>query len=170
MKKDSIFECLSNLNNCDLAYLWNKVCDENDYPDNKVYAMVDFEEMGTTFIQSEGLVGFVQMIENGKFSTKDNWWWINGQNNLCSTDYLTENDCPIDFDLIIDYLIDHGDDDGIINKNDMIEDFLEEFPEINKNGLRKKFITRVENQNYDLLYDDWGAICYDLIYADSGDE
>ena len=167
MKKDSIFECLSNLNDIDLAYLWDKVCDEENYPDDKIYHMHDFEEMGKHIVETEGATELARMITEGEFSIDDDWWWINGQGNLCSTGCLSESgSCPVDFSLMIDYLIDHGDDDGLINKKDLTDDFLEEFPEINKDELKEKFIERVDTQTYDLLYDDWGSICYDLIYGD----
>ena len=139
----------------DLVDLWDKVCEKNNYPDDMIYTMDDFEELCGSIAHNEGLISLIDKVQYGEFNTGDSWFWFNGYGNLYSCDNpATDGNCPLDMDMIVEYLEQEGDADGVIDRDDLVQGFLDEFFILDEKAERI-LNELINDEEVDLLADDW---------------
>lgn len=111
---DEVKEFLENLTDEELKAIWNEYCERNNYYDNIIYNMYEFDDI----MQNETPEGIALKIFYGDFKITDDYFMFDGYNNLKSG-YADEF---IYFDELADYICRNEDS---LN-NDELKDFLEE--------------------------------------------
>lgn len=162
-----------NVYDYDLVNLWNKVCGTKNYPDDMIYQMEEFEDICGSIAHNDGLITLIEKVNYGEFNTWDSWFWFNGQGNLYSGDNpATDENSPIDFDLIIEYLEQVGDEDDILNKDELVQGFLDEFFVLNDEADRI-LNELIDREEVNLVTDNWydvKDIVEELLDGDDEDE
>ena len=87
---------------CDVLCLWNEYVSEN-YADDTVYESI--EEIADSF--SENAADFARRVFFGKIkSWNASYFCVNGSGNIVGFWTLTDDDSPVDYSLLADWLID----------------------------------------------------------------
>lgn len=110
---DEVKDYLEDLHDEDLVQLWNAYCDEDNYADDHIYNMDEFDEI----MGSEEPSRIAQRIYYGEFCPNDSWFIFDGCGNLKSG-YADE---LADIDTLAHFIVD--------NENYLDDDDLEEFCE-----------------------------------------
>lgn len=84
----------------DLAQLWNDYCQEVGYMDDIIYVN-DIDDMDCYF---KSIADFYRAM--GEYNEHDDFYAYNGYGIFNSFDKLTSEYSPIDFDLLIEWLMD----------------------------------------------------------------
>ena len=109
------FESLSNH---ELMNLWNDYCQDNCYDDDEVF--YNDEEFLNMF--SDDILGLIQKVEYGSYSSNDNYITLDGNGNFKTSDYITD---LIYINDLVRYYIDDEDfllDNGIIEEEEEEEE------------------------------------------------
>lgn len=107
--KEEIMNQLENVALDELIGIWNTYASEND--DTQIWENTE----GVLEMLSGSLIDTIQRIKYGDFSFNDDYFAINGYGNYESFYRLADNNCPIDFEVLADWL----------TENDRFEEFDE---------------------------------------------
>lgn len=107
---------LYDMHDRDIINAWNELCDNENYMDDYIYSN-DPDELlyGQTPSEVLNNIGSDYNI-NDEYAV----FTIYG---LESFDYVTDSNCPVDYDMLVDYVIDNSE----AFDNSEIEDLLEEY-------------------------------------------
>ena len=123
-KREMILDGLKTLNNDSAVELWNEYCSECNCPDDTIF------DNGESFFEEhfEGRVTeAVQAALAGDYNFSHDYVRFNGYANLESFNCADDDNSPVDFDSLADYLIENKDDDEIAELLDI--EFEEETEE-----------------------------------------
>lgn len=152
-KRNAVIKTIkSRWNDTDIIDVWNLVCDHNNDTDSQLQSMNDkFEDFAEGVISREGVFYLLNMIKNGNFNTRDDWWWVEKDRLYSTWDALS----AIDMEDVADYLIDFG-DAGVaeVDTDDLLDEFIGEHFEGNDDA-RDVAEELIREQSFDLLTDDW---------------
>ena len=117
--KNGIREAVESMDDSDLVNAWNEVCDSENYMDDYIYSN-DPDELLYGKMPSDILS---EVTED--YSVNDNYavWTIYG---LESFNYTGDSSCPIDMDMIVDYIIDNEEDFGDSDIEELLDQWNEE--------------------------------------------
>lgn len=112
---DYIEERLKELNSEDLIAIHNDYCSANNYTDDEIFSMCEFDEI------CEGMTptDIAQRIYYGDFNITDNYFVFNGYANFESFDYADDEKSPICISDIARYMDENDEDyEGILEEYD----------------------------------------------------
>lgn len=118
---EAIENTLRNMRTDELVSVWNEYCNAENYPDDYVYSMDEFDEQCEYMKPWE----VVRAAFYGDFRPCDNYFSYNGYANFISFNYAEEENCPIDLDSLADYVDEN--DDALYSRE--LQDVLDEYPE-----------------------------------------
>ena len=104
-------------NDWELVSLWNEYCEKNNYYDDRIFSMDEFNELYSGCSPLE----ILDAVDRD-FNTNDDWFKC-GIYGCESFDYISDS---IDMDSVIEYIIDN--DDNLYD--DTIQSFLDEIEEL----------------------------------------
>jgi hypothetical protein len=113
---EKIRNLLHDMSDDELLQIYREYNNENDYCDDNIYYMDEFDEIfnGCTPWEIARTCFY-----SGKFCPANNYFWFNGYGNAESSDYITDK---IDIDEIAEYIIDNNNS----LYNDKIQEILDE--------------------------------------------
>lgn len=113
--ENEIRSCIDNMDASDLVWLWNEYCDNNNYSDDKIYMMSDFDELESNSTPLE----IAKLIEGNDFRTGDEYfaYTIYGAESFDSPEEFKS----FDADYLARYIVRNEDSLG----NDEIQDILD---------------------------------------------
>lgn len=176
-KINAVVGILSDCNYDLLIEAWNDYCDNSNNGDETVYPMDSFNDLYC----NTSPIDIVSMVEYTSFKSRDDYFAYDGYGRIESFDFITDYS-RFDFSELAKYLIDNGDGnlsedidrEGLIS---LMYDYMEIGDKINNKfnydnaiDALNKFIN--EN-NYDVLTDDWDDITEEFIeyiHTDYNDE
>lgn len=117
--RNGIREAVESMNDSDLVNAWNEVCDNENYMDDYIYSN-DPDELLSGRTPSEVLNDVA-----GDYSVNDEYavWTVYG---LESFNYTSDSSCPIDIDMVVDYIIDNEEDFDDSDIEELLEQWNEE--------------------------------------------
>lgn len=154
-QENAIKNVLQDMTNSQLLNLWNTYC--NNYNmDDYIYEN-DEEELQYMFSSIDEAL---RAACYGSYNYTDPYVKFNAYGNLQS---LTDMDvkCEIDFDTLVDYLMEHGDEDEVFDdadKETLMENFIEFYEETTGKEFDEDKISVVD----DLISTDWESIIADI--------
>ena len=116
-REELLREYFESLSNDELMNLWNDYCQDNCYDDEVFYNDEEFLNMF-----SDDILGLLQKVEYGSYSSNDNYITLNGNGNFETSNYITDLICIND---LVSYYIDDDDfllDNGIIDEEEEEEE------------------------------------------------
>lgn len=117
--RNSIREMVEGLDDSDLVNAWNEVCDNENYMDDYIW-FNDPDELLNGRTPSEVLNDIGDSYDiNDEYAV----WTIYGLNSF---NYTSDSNCPIDVDMIVDYIIDNEEDFGDSDIEALLEQWNEE--------------------------------------------
>lgn len=108
-RRDAIREYIKNLRDYEQVNLWNDYCEAQDYSDDRIGGMDEFDDLFYGLSPLE----IVRRLDSS-FNPNHAWFYFDGWGNVCSTNY-PENEV-IQQDDIAEYIDESGDslyDSGI---------------------------------------------------------
>jgi hypothetical protein len=117
--RNGIREAVESMNDSDLVNAWNEICDNENYMDDYIW-FNDPDELLAGRTPSE-VLGDV----TGDYSVNDEYavWTVYG---LESFNYTSDSNCPIDIDMIVDYIIDNEEDFDDSDIEELLDQWNEE--------------------------------------------
>ena len=117
--RNGIREAVESMDDSDLVNAWNEVCDNENYMDDYIYSN-DPDELLYGKTPSDILS---EVTED--YSVNDNYavWTVYG---LESFNYTSDSSCPIDIDIIVDYIIDNEEDFDDSDIEELLDQWNEE--------------------------------------------
>ena len=112
-----ILDCLECMGMSELISIHNHYCEEENYMDDWIYPMFEFDEIIGEMKHHE----LASLIFYGDFNPNQDWFAFNGLGNLVSFDFIDKN-CPMDLDDLSRFIDDYEDDCD----NSELEDVLQE--------------------------------------------
>lgn len=107
-RRDAIREYIKNLRDYEQVNLWNEYCDAQNYDDNRIGGMDEFDDLFYGLSPLE----IVRRLDSS-FNPNHAWFYFDGWGDVCSTNYPDE---IIQQDDIAEYIDESGDslyDSGI---------------------------------------------------------
>lgn len=102
-------------------------------------------------------------ISHGDYRSKDLYLWVDGKGHINSFTHFFGESNPIDFDELVDYILKNGDECGVLDKDELIYQFIQQyFPYCDVK--MEKVRCYINAYHYDIVADDW-----DDIYGTIGD-
>lgn len=121
-RKNRIVECLSNLAGDDLIQAWNTMCDEECWTE-RVYPMSSIWEYLMDWEPDEI---FNEFAGNKSFDPIHNFFFCHEIYGLESFDYFSDDNCPIDYSDLADYIERTDDDCHLPELKDLLEELNDE--------------------------------------------
>lgn len=117
--RNGIREAVESMDDSDLVNAWNEVCDSENYMDDYIYSN-DPDELLYGRTPSEILSDVTE-----DYNVNDEYavWTVYG---LESFNYTSDSSCPIDIDMIVDYIIDNEEDFGDSDIEELLDQWNEE--------------------------------------------
>lgn len=117
--RNGIREAVESMNDSDLVNAWNEVCENENYMDDYIW-FNDPDELLSGRTPSEVLSDI-----GDSYDTNDEYavWTIYGLNSF---NYTSDSNCPIDIDMIVDYIIDNEEDFGDSDIEELLDQWSEE--------------------------------------------
>ena len=109
-KCEMILEALKNASNDTVVDLWNEYCNENNSMDDYIF------DNGESFFEenfSDRVMDAVRSVQYGDYNVAHDYVCFNGYGNLESFNCADDENSPVDFDSLADWLIDNKDEDEI---------------------------------------------------------
>lgn len=103
MTSEEIMKALAIMDTQDIVELWNECIEEVGYPSDRIYGnnMLFFEEM---FAHPYDVA---IAVTYGDWRQDDNYVVFNGYGNISSFNYRGDSNCPIDLDVMVEWLSDN---------------------------------------------------------------
>lgn len=141
---------LKEMYNDDIITLWCNMCDFDDY----IHSMDDFNDI----FNGRDPLDIIAMA-NGSFSTNDEYFAFDSVGNIVSFDYIDDY-YSFSYDTLAEYLIRNGENDGIFDKDTLIEAFANEYGGEYPIGFNivEALNELQEEWSFDILTDDWDEI------------
>ena len=173
-KKEIVISIIEEWDNSDLAEAWNKLCEDHNYDDERIYMMFDFNEFFNHLTPLE----VIDLVDS-RFNTNNDYFAYDNYGRIVSFDNIDDYYC-FDFSQLADYLIENGDDDVTeVSK----EELMNEFYELKHIGSRTGFQLNddiimdslekyIDENDYNLLTDEWDEIAVNFIeyfHSDNND-
>lgn len=116
-----LMDTLESLDDSELIDVWNNYCMIRRYGADMITSMDRFDE---TFDGDAPLDVVRSCWLASHFCPNDNWFSADDLGNIESFDDLSEYNCPIDADILIDYMIQTGDGRGSEKLQSLLDNFL----------------------------------------------
>lgn len=173
-KNEIVISIIEEWDNSDLAEAWNKLCEDSNYDDERIYSMFEFNEFFNHLTPLE----VIDLVDS-RFNTNDDYFAYDNYGRIVSFDNIDDYYC-FDFSQLADYLIDCGDDEVTeVSK----EELMNEFYDLKHIGSRTGFQLNddivmdslekyLDENDYNLLTDDWDEIAVNFIeyfHSDNND-
>lgn len=119
-KKNSVIDYLRSADLDDLVNVWNVYCYGVDNYDEEIYPNDDatLDEMFPSAYE------FARSAKYGDYDFRHEYFTFNGYGNIVSFNYLDDDNCPIDLDVLAEWFIENGDSDLEIDSDFYRENFL----------------------------------------------
>ena len=120
-KREMILEALKNAANDTIVGWWNDYCIDNNDPDNQIF------DNGESFFEenfSDRVMDAVRSVQYGDYNVANDYVCFNGYANLESFNCADDDNSPVDFDSLADWLIENKDEDELAELLDI--DFEDE--------------------------------------------
>lgn len=173
-KKEIVISIIEEWDNSDLVDAWNKFCEDSNNNDERIYSMFEFNELFNHLTPLD----VIDLVDS-RFSTNADYFAYDNYGRIVSFDNIDDYYC-FDFSQLADYLIDKGDDDVTeVSKDEL----MTEFYDLKNIGSRTGFQLNddivmdslekyLDENDYNLLTDDWDEIAVDFIeyfHSDNND-
>jgi len=101
-RQDIAEEMLYDLDDEETIKLWNEYCQDSNDPANRI------ENNNEYFFKTyfSDIMEAVRAICYGEYLLEDDYVYIDGLDNVCSFDFIGDNNCPISESDLVDWLID----------------------------------------------------------------
>lgn len=174
-KKDVVISIIKEWDNSDLVDAWNKFCEDSNNNDERIYSMFEFNEFFNHLTPLE----VIDLVDKHLFGTNDDYFAYDNYGRIVSFDDIDDYYC-FDFSQLADYLIENGDDDITeVSKEELMTEFydLEHIGfrvscSLNDDIVMNSLEKYIEENNYNLLTDEWDEIAVNFIeyyYSDNND-
>ena len=101
--KRRIGAAINGLDDDDIVELFNAFCEETCFPDDKIYRMGDFEDVCGDLTAYD----LASKICDGKFDLCDDYFRFNGNGDLESFIFVTDENSGISIDDIVDFIVEN---------------------------------------------------------------
>ena len=115
MIKQKIVDYINSMNDDEVIELHNRYCEAAGYEDDRIYSMLDLDEL----LAGRTPIDILCMSFHGSFNPHHDFFWFNRCGNLESADYL--DGTPVCVGDIADYILSAEDSLG----NDEIQEILD---------------------------------------------
>ena len=115
-KREKLIDYINSMNTDEIVALHNDYCEAAGYEDDRIYSMLDLDEL----LEGRTPGDILCMSFHGSFNPYHDFFWFNGYGNLKSADYIT--DMPIFATDIANYILSEEDSLG----KDEIQEILDE--------------------------------------------
>ena len=165
-QRDAIVSILKDWDNTSLIDAWNEHCNNDGYSDERVFFMGEFND----FFCNMTPLDIVSMVEHTNFRTNDEFFAYDSYGRLVSFDYIEDYSC-FDYDQLADYFINNGDDNTDDVDRDELTSLFYDAMEIgdrssnsfNYDVLLDILTKYIEDNNIDILTDDWDEVAGEFI-------
>lgn len=115
-KREMILDGLKNADDSLIVGLWNEYCSECNCPDDTIFDNDEgfFENYFTGSVMSA-----VRSVQYGDYNVAHDYVRFNGCGNLESFYCADDDNSPVDFDSLADYLIENKDEDELADLLDI---------------------------------------------------
>ena len=118
-RNEQILAVLEEMADTDILEAWNNYCDNNNYFDDKIFYMSEFEDI---FYNEKITLDFVKNLQDCDFDAEDDYFtWDGSDINTFSDLYEVA-----DLGTLADYMDDNEDDLGIYEVGDIFDEEDEE--------------------------------------------
>ena len=164
-KIDVVVDIIRGWRDCDLCNAWNERCDKCGYSDDMIYQMDCFNE----FFDGKDPLDIVEMVYRCDFNPNDEYFSFDAYGNIISFDCV-EDFNSFDYEVLAYFLAEYGDyDTDDVDRDELFSQFVEELkkwdsiPSMDEDVLTDKLTEYIEENNYDLLTNDWDLIAEEFI-------
>lgn len=168
-KIDAVVEILKEWDDNSLVEAWNDYCDNSNNGDEAVYPMDSFNDLYCDMPP----IDIVSMVEHTNFNSGDDYFAYDGYGRIESFDNITDY-TRFEYSELAQYLIDNGDGDlsENIDRNELMS-LLYDDMDISSDIALDVLSKFIDENNYDVLTDDWDDITgefIEYIHTDYNDE
>lgn len=158
-KIDAVVKILEEWKYDSLLEAWNEYCDNSNNGDEAIYPMDSFNDLYCNMSP----IDIVSMVENTSFNSNDDYFAYDGYGRIESFDYVTYYS-RFDFSELAKYIIDYGDGDlsEDIDRDELIS-MMYDAMDISSNITLDVLNKFIDENNYDVLTDDWDDITGEFI-------
>lgn len=155
-KINSVIEILNYSTSMDdVVKVWNEYCeksneDERIYPNDEYNLNELFSSVGE----------FARSASYGDFHFSQKYMTFNGYGNIVTFNTINNDNCPIDVNALVNYLIENGDTYNIIDSDELENSFLDEyFPNAEDFDKAEEIADKLnEDEEINYLTDEWDKI------------
>ena len=101
-KEELAEEMLNDMDDKETIKIWNEYCQET----NDIYNRIELNNEDFFKTSFSHIMDAVRAILYGEYDLQDEYVYIDGRGNVCSFDFIGDNNCPVSESDLIDWLID----------------------------------------------------------------